>query len=103
MATRTKPIDRRLVAAASEVIKTLGHPLRLRILEALEDGEMSVRELTETLGAEQAIVSQQLIKMRGKGILDCHRVGVNVFYGIKNPHVTKVLDCIRHCTLEDFR
>lgn len=98
-----KLIDPRVIDAAAEVIKMLGHPLRLRLVEALEGGEKTVRELTDLLDVEQAIVSQQLIKMRGKGIVDGRRVGVNVYYSIDNPRVLKILNCIRGCRIEDFR
>jgi ArsR family transcriptional regulator len=99
----TRHIDARVIDAASEVIKMLGHPLRLRLVEALERGEQTVSGLAGALRAEQAIVSQQLIKLRGRGIVDCRRVGVNVYYGIRNRRVLKILDCIRGCRVDDFR
>ena len=98
-----KLIDVRVLEAASEVIKMLGHPLRLRIVELLEDGEKSVSELVDALGVEQAIASQQLIKLRGKGIVAGRRSGVNVFYHVENPRVFKILACVRGCSVDDFR
>lgn len=85
---------------AALVIKCLGHPLRLRLLEALEAGEMSVSELQEYSGATQAAVSQQLGTMRGRGIVDCRRDGANVFYRITESKVSFILDCIRKCDAE---
>lgn len=96
-------IDVRVLEAAAEVIKLLGHPLRLRIVELLEDGEKSVGELTTALGVEQAIASQQLIKLRGKSIVAARRRGVHVFYRVANPRVLKILACVRGCSVEDFR
>ena len=98
-----KLIDVRVLEAAAEVIKMLGHPMRLRIVELLEKREKSVSELTAALRVEQAIVSQQLVKMRSKGIVAARRSGVNVFYRVDNPRVFKILDCVRHCSPEDFR
>jgi ArsR family transcriptional regulator len=106
MATRTlskRPIDPDVISLAAEVIKVLGHPLRLRLIEALDEGEKTVSQLAEELDAEQAIVSQQLIKMRGRGIVDCRRAGVNVYYCIRNRRVVTILNCIRGCRVEDFR
>jgi len=96
--TRTK--SERLTAAKVEdtarVLKCLGHPLRLRILDVLEErGEATVTELYEALGVEQAIASQHLTNMRDKGILKRRREGVNVFYRIGDERALKVLSCVR--------
>lgn len=81
------------------VIKCLGHPLRLRLLEALEHDELSVSALQDATGTDQATVSRQLAIMRGRHIVDSRRDGVNVFYRIVEPRVHKILDCIRSCDL----
>ena len=62
-----------VLANAAEVIKCLGHPLRLRLLEALESGERSVSDLQGYSGATQAAVSQQLATLKARGIVDCRR------------------------------
>ncbi len=97
-----KAIDVRVLEAASQVIKTLGHPMRLRIVELLEPGEKSVTELVEALRTPQAIVSQQLVKLRRKGIVAGRRNGVNVYYRISNRRVVKILVCVRGCSVKDF-
>ncbi len=96
-------IDVRVLEAAAGVIKMLGHPMRLRIVELLEGGERTVGELTAALDAEQAIVSQQLVKLRRKGIVSGRRRGVNVYYRVENARVLKILDCVRGCDVDDFR
>ena len=97
-----KAIDVRVLEAASRVIKTLGHPMRLRIVELLEPGEKSVTELVEALRTPQAIVSQQLVKLRRNGIVAGRRNGVNVYYRISNRRVVKILACVRGCSVKDF-
>ena len=82
---------------AAEVIKCLGHPLRLRLLEALEDGERTVSELQAHADAPQALVSHQLAILRGHGIVDARRDGPWVRYRITEPKVQHVLACIRAC------
>ena len=99
---RTGLIDVRVLEAAAQVIKTLGHPLRLRIVELLESGEKPVSELVGLLGIEQAIVSQQLVKLRRKGIVAGRRNGVNVYYRVSNRRVVKILACVRGCSVKDF-
>ena len=86
---------------SAEVIKCLGHPLRLRLLEALESEEMTVSALQEYADASQSVVSQQLAILRGKGVVDCRRDGVNVFYRVTEPKVSHILACIRECCGED--
>ncbi len=90
-----------VLARAAEVIKCLGHPLRLRLLESLETGERAVWELQEYSGATQAAVSQHLGSLRARGIVDSRREGTNVFYRITEPKVTSILNCIRRYDLPD--
>ncbi len=82
---------------AASVIKCLGHPLRLRLLGALEGGPRTVSALQEETGASQAAVSRQLGILRGRDVVDCRREGVNVHYWIIDPRVPRILDCIRSC------
>jgi ArsR family transcriptional regulator len=88
-----------LLVRAAEIIKMLGHPERLKIVEVLEDGEATVSAIRDTLNVPQAIVSQHLARMRGAGIVAARREGVNVFYRVVEPKVWHVLQCIRTCDM----
>lgn len=82
----------------AEVLKTVGHPVRLRIIEALEDGEKCVGDIVRTAGGKQAITSQHLNMMKDKGILSCRREGAKVYYRIRNRNIIKLLNCVYdHC------
>ena len=94
-----RTIDPAALAKAADVIKVVGHPDRLRILEFLEEGEKAVGEIQECLDLPQAIVSQHLAKMRGWDIVESRRDGIHVYYHIIEPKVTHILDCIRTCDL----
>jgi DNA-binding transcriptional ArsR family regulator len=96
MAT-TMTINPEVLQAAAEIIKCIGHPLRLRLLEAMEDGEMTVIGLQVVTGAPQAMVSQQLGILRGRNIVGSRRDGPFVFYHIIEPKVHRILACIREC------
>ncbi len=96
-ATFDRIIRPRVLARAAHVIKCLGHPLRLRLLETLESGDKTVSQLQKASRASQASVSQQLAILRGRGIVDCRREGAHVYYWITEPKVSKILDCIRQC------
>ena len=95
-------IDPIIMERAARVIRVLGHPLRLRLLEALEAGERHVAELQEASGVSQAMVSQQLSILRANGVVESRREGARVYYRIIEPKVSRILDCIRECDLPDL-
>jgi len=92
-------VDPGLLARAAEIIKMLGHPDRLRIVEVLEPGEATVSEIQETVELPQPIVSQHLARMRGAGIVAARREGSNVYYQVVEPKVWHILRCIRTCDM----
>jgi ArsR family transcriptional regulator len=105
MTKQTKKLIRTLnpdgLAKAADVIKVVGHPDRLKILEFLEEGEKSVGEIQEGLELPQAIVSQHLARLRGWDIVEARRDGIHVYYRITEPKVRHILDCIRTCDLAE--
>ena len=88
-------IEQGKIDRAAEVLKTVAHPVRLRIVELLEAGEKSVTELKDLLGVTQPLTSQHLSQMRMRGVLGSRREGAQVYYSIANPDVVKVIHCIR--------
>lgn len=93
-------ISLRIVQDAARVFRCIGHPVRLRILELLDDeGEQNVTGIQEALGLEQAVASQHLSLMRDRAILANRREGVHVFYRVRDNKVTKILECLRGCEL----
>jgi DNA-binding transcriptional ArsR family regulator len=99
MARRTllRRIDPAVLARAAEIIKLLGHPERLKIVEVLERGEATVSDIRDALGLPQAIVSQHLARLRGCNVVAARRDGVHVRYRVVEPKVQHVLTCIREC------
>jgi ArsR family transcriptional regulator len=94
---RPAPLDHRILEEAADMIRVLGHPVRLRIVECLEGTERIVSELVAELQVPQAIVSQQLAKMRSAGIVACRRDGNNVWYRVADDRVVRMLGCLRNC------
>jgi ArsR family transcriptional regulator len=90
------PIPAPLLREAAGIMRAIAHPLRLRILELLEEeGEAGVSALCEGTGAAQPSVSQQLARMRLEGVLAARREGNQVIYRVARPEVLGVLGCIR--------
>jgi len=101
MGQTTPLISLELVQDASRVLRCIGHPLRLRIIELLDThGELNVSAIQEALDLEQASASQHLNLMRDKGILQSRRDGVNVFYAIGDDKVIQIINCLRPCDVD---
>lgn len=85
----------------SEIFQGLAFPVRLRILELLEDGrDYAVFEILEKIDIEASLLSHHLSKMKNIGILDSYRKGRNVYYRLAIKEITKVFDCIHACELK---
>lgn len=84
----------------AEFFKTLGHPLRIRTLELLSEGERSVSALREETGAEQSHLSQQLGVLRRAGLVETRRDGSSVIYRIADERVEELLAIAREMMLD---
>lgn len=79
----------------ADFFKALSHPARIKILELLRGGELSVTELQEQLGIESSSVSQNLSVLRHKKIVDSRKAGTTVYYWVPDPVVFDLLDIAR--------
>jgi DNA-binding transcriptional ArsR family regulator len=84
-----------MLEQAADCLRTLAHPVRLRIVELLSLGSVPVTELAETIGLPQAAVSQHLSLMKAHGLLSSHREGRRVFYELDHPQCATVLQCMQ--------
>ncbi len=89
--------EERFGAAAAIMLRTLGHPDRLRILEFLMDGERTAGQIQKHLDIGQPRSSQHLSRMNDRGILECRKEGTKRFYSISNPFVLKLFGCFTEC------
>ena len=83
-----------LLAHIGTVLKTLGHPVRLQIIQFLVNGEKRVSDIQAHIGLMQAATSHQLGLMKSKGILTNRREGTTVYYSLANEFILKILDCL---------
>lgn len=79
---------------ASETLRVLAHPLRLKLLERLRREPMSVSALAAQLRQPQPLVSQHLGHLRRHGILARERRGREVHYRLRDHHAAAILDWI---------
>ena len=90
------------IPRVAEILKTIGHPVRLQILEALEEKEpLTVTEIQERIESdtEQSLLSHHLIKMKDRGILKCEKHGMNVLYRLEDRKILKIFECMESCSL----
>ena len=78
-----------------EFFRVLGHPVRVRILELLREGERGVGELQADLGLDSSGTSQHLGALRRQGLLESRREGTSVFYRVKDPRTFQLLEVAR--------
>jgi DNA-binding transcriptional ArsR family regulator len=74
--------------------RTLGEPMRLRILQVLESGEYTVREIVERLGGEQSNTSRHLLSLFKAGLVGRRQFKNNVYYWISDPVVFKLCELV---------
>ena len=79
----------------AELFKALSHPVRIRILELLRAGELTVSELQTRLEIEPSSVSQQLAVLRGRQLVIGRKDGNSVYYRVVDPQVFDLLDVAR--------
>ncbi len=81
--------------AEAELLKTLGHPIRLKIIEVLVNEKSCVKNIWESLGLPQATVSQHLISLKNKGIVSCKRDGVMMCYELNDKRIEKIFNDLK--------
>lgn len=89
-----------LYQAKAEFFRLLGHPVRIRVLELLQDSPRPVRELLAEIEVEPSHLSQQLALLRRYGIVRSRRDGSTVVYEIASGDVADLLRSARRILTE---
>lgn len=77
-----------------DALKALGHPVRLRIMQALQAGERNVGEIETATGIGQPGLSQQLAVLRSAGLVDTRKDAKLVFYRIEAKNIASLIDAL---------
>jgi len=78
----------------AEILKVLGHPIRLKIVAGLMSESCNVKKIWECLELPQATVSQHLALLKNKGIIEGQRNGVEVFYRVTSAPAKEIVSAI---------
>ena len=77
------------------IFQALAHPTRVAIVEYLRQGEMTVGQLCEKVGVEQANASQHLAVLRNKYLVETRKEGNLIYYRLRDPLLGDVLEKMR--------
>jgi len=77
---------------SADILKILGQPTRIKIIDLLRDGERCVCEIYPAIHEEQSNTSRHLNLMVAAGILRRRKEGAQTFYGIKHPEIFRMVD-----------
>jgi DNA-binding transcriptional ArsR family regulator len=97
---RTEQIEQAALA-----MKSISHPLRLKILCVLGEQEVSVQDIVDAVGTTQSNVSQHLATMRSKGILQTRKDANRVYYRVSDQRTLDLVLMMREvfCALPQQR
>ncbi|MCD6582805.1 MAG: winged helix-turn-helix transcriptional regulator [Desulfuromusa sp.] len=94
-ATENQPFDSdQNYDRESEILKVLGHPIRLKIVAGLMSESCNVKRIWECLALPQATVSQHLALLKNKNIITGRREGVEVYYQVTSPEAVRIISAI---------
>jgi DNA-binding transcriptional ArsR family regulator len=84
-------------ARIADVLKALAHPLRLRLVAVLCEGNQHVTGLAERLGVTQPLVSQQLRILRMRGLVEARTESGRAVYRLAEPRLPELIACLGGC------
>ncbi len=84
-----------LYQAKADLFRTMGHPVRVRVLELLQEGPLPVRALLAQISIEPSNLSQQLAVLRRAGLVVSTREGSTVVYTLSTPDVAELMKAAR--------
>ena len=86
----------------ANILKALAHPIRLYIIELLQNGEKCVCEIDEKLHIDMSTVSRHLSTLRKAGIIKDEKRGNQVYYSLRTSCVLNFLQCAANVTKESL-
>ncbi len=90
------------IEMAARALKAIAHPLRLKILCVLGDGEICVQDIVDAVGTSQSNISQHLAILRDKGILQARKDANRVYYKIGDQRILQLIALMREVFCGDI-
>ena len=89
------PLIGELQRFKAQYLKAMAHPVRIRTLEILRQGELAVADVQAQVDADVANISQHLAVLRNAGIVTARKTGLSVLYSVRDAEVFSILDALR--------
>ncbi|MDC7225978.1 MAG: metalloregulator ArsR/SmtB family transcription factor [Spirochaetales bacterium] len=93
--------EKDLAASRAKVMKALGHPTRIFMVQLLSNEDSSVSDLTKAVGADVSTVSKHLSLLKQAGLLIDRKVGNKVLYSLICPCIMEFIHCIDDVIYQD--
>jgi ArsR family transcriptional regulator, lead/cadmium/zinc/bismuth-responsive transcriptional repressor len=90
-ARRRALLESTTVEVLAETFRVLGDPTRVRILDALANGELCVCDIASLVGMSESAVSHQLRLLRTMRLVRPRRAGRQVFYSVDDHHILELM------------
>ncbi len=84
------------IETISEMLKSMAHPIRLKILCFLMDGEKNVGEIENEFGSTISNISQHLTVLRKADIINRRKEANFMFYTLKDQNITRLMEAIKN-------
>lgn len=94
---------RPIAEAKADLFKALAHPVRVRVLELLAEGEHTMGELAARTDVELSHLSQHVTLLRRAGLVDSHRVRTSVLCALRDPRTAELLAVARELISNNLR
>ncbi len=91
-----------LVKLKSDLFKGLAHPIRIKILELLKNGELCVCTIYEELEQSQSNISQHLSKLKKANLVKSRKDGLQVYYSLNNDKIIDILKLSKEILLDQL-
>ncbi|PQO36377.1 ArsR family transcriptional regulator [Bremerella cremea] len=95
------PLNMEALGQAAECLRTLAHPVRIRMVQLLISGRYTVGEIAEDCGIAENLASEHLRLMQRCGFFTSEREGRRVYYQVAEPHLHDIMNCIEGRFLSD--
>ena len=95
--------DKRIFELHADVCKALGHPLRIEVIDLLQDKELCFTDILEVTGGLKSNLSQHLSVMTKKGILKTRRDGQSTYFSLSSKKVAQACGLMREVLIDHLK
>jgi ArsR family transcriptional regulator len=88
-------LHKKIFQMQCDICKSLGHPVRLQIVDLLNRGEASASDLIDAVGLSKGSLSKHMSLLSNGGIVDSRREGRRIIYRLTDPEIHKACALMR--------